>query len=53
MIGQILDIVGMSSPVGISFWVAHGAFGYFFYDVNIPTLAAATDAASESMIRCN
>jgi len=25
-----LDSVGVSSSVGISFWVAHGAFGYFF-----------------------
>ena len=24
-----------------------------FYDVNIPTLTAACDAASESVIRCN
>ena len=24
-----LDSVGVSSLVGISFWVAHGAFGYF------------------------
>jgi hypothetical protein len=25
-----LDSVGVSSLVGISFWVAHGAFGFFF-----------------------
>jgi hypothetical protein len=28
-LGQILGIVGVSSSGGISFWVAHGAFGFF------------------------
>jgi len=27
-----LDTVGVSSSVGISFWVAHGAFGYFIFN---------------------
>jgi len=29
-LGKFLDIVGVSLSVGISFWVAHDAFGYFF-----------------------
>ena len=29
-LGKFSGIVGMSLSVGISFWVAHGAFGYFF-----------------------
>jgi len=27
---KYLDSVGLSSSVGISFWVAHGAFRFFF-----------------------
>ena len=27
---RLLDIVGVSSSVGISFWVAHDAFGFSF-----------------------
>ena len=29
-LGLLLGIIGVSLSVGISFWVAHGAFGYFF-----------------------
>jgi hypothetical protein len=29
-LGKFLDIVGVSSSVGIGFWVAHGAFGFSF-----------------------
>ena len=36
--GLLLDSVGVSSSVGISFWVAHGAFGYFFSMANLKLL---------------
>jgi hypothetical protein len=31
-LGKLLGIVGVSSSSGISFWVAHGAFVFFFFN---------------------